>query len=165
MGALVPALRPAALAEHKSSSLGAILHAMENFTLSDHIMLLQPTSPLRSTFDVKESWRIYERDPTRSLVSVCELPQKPATLFSLMTDVGDPSATELGGAAPRYPEQRIHYLNGAVFLFSQTYVKERMCLFDERSHIYEMPPERSVDVDTELDFQVAEFLLSRMAAS
>ncbi len=50
-------------------------------------------------------------------------------------------------------------MNGAIFLFSQHYVNVEGRLFDEHSQIYDMPMERSIDVDTELDFRIAELLL------
>lgn len=163
LGANVPFLRPTHLANHDSSSLDAIRHAMVHCGLSEQIMLLQPTSPLRSATDIKQAWGTHQTDLTRTLVSVCALPQKPSTLFTLKA--GTDTTPELGKPAPRFPDETIHFMNGAIYSFSQSYFKAQGRLFDERSQAYEMPPERSVDVDTELDFRIAEFLLVQSRAS
>jgi CMP-N,N'-diacetyllegionaminic acid synthase len=162
LGANVPFLRPTHLADHDSSSLDAIRHTMAHSGLSEHIMLLQPTSPLRSATDIKKAWGIHQTNLTRPLVSVCALPQKPTTLFTLRA--GADATPELGKPAPRLLEEMIHFMNGAIYLFSQSYVRAQGRLFDDHSQIYEMPPERSIDVDTELDFRIAEFLLLQSRA-
>jgi CMP-N,N'-diacetyllegionaminic acid synthase len=157
LGANVPFLRPSHLAKHDSSSLDAIRHVMLQGGLSERIMLLQPTSPLRSATDIKQAWDLHKADLKRPLVSVCALPQKPTTLFSLR---GTADATaELGQPALRFLDEIIHFMNGAIYLFSQSYVRTQGRLFDDHSQAYVMPLERSIDVDTELDFRIAEFLL------
>ncbi len=157
LGAQVPFLRPTHLAGHDSSSLDAIRHAIANGGLSEQIMLLQPTSPLRSVIDIKQAWDIHKLDLTRSLVSVCALPQKPTTLFTLNASVE--ANAELGQPAARFQDEIIHFMNGAIYLFSKSYVRKQGRLFDHQSQTYAMPVERSIDVDTELDFRIAELLL------
>ncbi len=159
LGARVPFLRPAPLADHESSSLDAIRHAMAHGRLSEQVMLLQPTSPLRSAFDIQQAWSIHQANLALPLVSVCALPQKPSTLFTLTAGTKTGRPHELGEPAPRSLDGAIHFINGAIFLFSQDYVRAQGRLYDECSKVYEMPPERSADVDTELDFRIAEFLL------
>jgi CMP-N-acetylneuraminic acid synthetase len=159
LGASIPFLRPAQLADHDSSSLDAIRHAMAHGGLAEQVMLLQPTSPLRSPGDIQKAWSIHQADLTRPLVSVCALPQKPSTLFTLKSEANASRSPELGEPAPRFLDAAIHFMNGAIFLFSQHYVNVEGRLFDEHSQIYDMPMERSIDVDTELDFRIAELLL------
>jgi CMP-N-acetylneuraminic acid synthetase len=159
LGASVPFLRPAQLANHDSSSLDAIRHAMAHGGLAEQVMLLQPTSPLRTAVDIQQAWSIHLADLARPLVSVCALPQKPSTLFALRAGANVGRPPELGEPVLQSLDAALHFMNGAIYVFSQSYVGAQGGLFDDRSQIYEMPPERSVDVDTELDFRVAEFLL------
>ncbi len=132
---------------------------MAHGRLSEQVMLLQPTSPLRSAFDIQQAWSIHQANLALPLVSVCALPQKPSTLFTLTAGTKTGRPHELGEPAPRSLDGAIHFINGAIFLFSQDYVRAQGRLYDECSKVYEMPPERSADVDTELDFRIAEFLL------
>jgi hypothetical protein len=65
---------------------------------------------------------------------------------------------KLGEPASRFPNVAILYMNGAICVFSESRVKAHGRLLDEYSEVDEIPLERSIDVDTELNFQIAEFL-------
>lgn len=170
-GADVPFLRPAVLAQDSSPHIDTLLHAIEWLReheghVPDYIVLLQPTSPLRTSEDIDAGIAIAQQHSAPAVVSVCEVKPHPylscklagdGTLYPLMTtDLGDPRRQDLPAAyAP----------NGAL------YVNKTMSLLNDQTFLpagtlpYLMPPKRSIDVDTDWDFELAELVLRHLLES
>ena len=81
-GAEVPFLRPAELARDDSPHIPVVVHAVEwleshEDMRSDYVLLLQPTSPLRSTEDIENAIRLALEKDADSVVGVCEASSHP----------------------------------------------------------------------------------------
>ena len=157
-GAEVPFLRPERYARDETSSLSVIRYHMEVSKLREHIMLLQPTSPLRSVSDVRDAWELYKEDMGKtSVVSATRFVSNPANVYQVIEGEGNHrKCLRLGRSAFEQPERQLYVLNGAIYIFSQTYVNRNQFLYDSNSRVFVMPHERSIDIDTELDFLDAE---------
>lgn len=167
VGLSVPYMRPAHLATDTASSRDAILDAM-NWADSqgigyDCVVLLQPTSPLRTAEDVKGCISLY-RDDIDMSVSVTECTANPyyncfepdAKGF-LRISKGDGLITRRQDAPPAYE------LNGAVYAINPRSIREKpMGAFTKRVP-YPMPAERSIDIDRPIDLIVAEALVKSQA--
>lgn len=160
-GAQVPCLRPAHLALDNTSSLDVVLHELGAFPDCSLGVLIQPTSPLVLAADIAGAVRLLEARRARSVVSVCEAPVSPATLFSLVDDATHemrPVRRPMPGD-PREQKQRWVSLNGALYAFRPNWLRNSRTFIDDATLAYVMPTNRSVDVDIESDWMLAESLL------
>lgn len=62
---------------------------------------------------------------------------------------------------PRQDLEEFYYLNGAIYLISREEL-DSTAMFTKESYAYIMPEERSIDIDNEIDFMLAETLLKRI---
>ncbi len=160
-GAEVPFLRPAELAKDETPSITIVLHALEQFSEVEQILLLQPTSPLRTTSDIDEIVKLSREHQAPAAVSVCESSKHPYWMFSFGKDrilspfTGNPIATR------RQDLPKAYILNGALYLAKTDWIQQNRSFFSPETIGYVMPPERSVDIDTLLDWEWVEFLKSK----
>ena len=166
-GADVPFLRPTELSGDKSSSISAVQHGLgwlkeyegEQY---DYLMILQPTSPMRTAEDIDECIRLVVDTGADSVMSMYEL-----TDFSLkkIKKIKDgiilPFFQEEGATSSmRQDLEKMYKRNCAVYLTKVSFIKEGD-LFGKISRAYIMPEERSVDINQPVDFDLAEFWLAR----
>jgi CMP-N-acetylneuraminic acid synthetase len=164
-GAEVPFLRPAELAQDHSPHIDVVLHALHwladhEGALPEHLLLLQPTSPLRQARDIDAAIALARRPPPPpAVVSVCEAPLHPYWAQTILAD---------GTLAALFPEHQdlrrqdlppLYSLNGALYLTRTEAILRERNVMPAGTRAYVMPAERSVDVDTAWDFRLAEFLL------
>lgn len=163
-GASVPFLRSKSTSEDKASSWDAVKEVLDNYSIKgvqfDNVMLLQPTSPLRTAEDIVEAFKIMEKNNAASVVSVCEVDHSPLWCNTLpesgcLEGFLRPEAANTIGrqGLPTY-----YRINGAIYLTKISEVLGKN-LYTDSGFAYVMPRSRSVDIDTELDFKMAEFLL------
>jgi CMP-N,N'-diacetyllegionaminic acid synthase len=157
----VPFLRPSSLATDSAKTVDVVKHSVDFVETRgpkvSSIVTLQPTSPLRSTTDIDAAIDVHLQDTTRSVVSVS--PVHPSAGLWMFIE-GD-TLVPVTGSWPKVGnrEAREAYaLNGAIFVTPRK-VLEAGDLVGPRPRPYIMPRERSVDIDDELDWQIAETLI------
>ena len=163
-GASVPFLRSDEMSTDKASSWGTVQEVLDNFKdlgkEFDTVMLLQPTSPLRTSEDIKNAFAILEEKNADSVVGVCEMDHSPLWSNVLpenrcLDGFIRPEVKESSGrqSLPTY-----YRINGAIYL---TKVTEALGtnLYSDSGYAYIMEQTKSIDIDTELDFKMAEFLI------
>jgi len=162
-GAEVPFLRPKYLATDNTKSIDVVLHALQYLENSgrffDKVMLLQPTSPLRSSADIDASikWSSVRRAP--SIISVCPSEHNPLWANRLPFDYKMDNFIKLEAKAQNKKRNLGFYrLNGAIYLSDCDYLKKQKSFFGKKSIAFLMPQARSVDIDNKIDFEFAEFL-------
>jgi len=165
LGLPVPYRRPAHLATDTAGSREVMLHAMEyadtNSITYDCILLLQPTSPLRSLADIEGCLELYERERPDMAVSVKEASANPYyNCFETDPDTGSLHVSKGNGLITRRQDApRAWVFNGAVYVINPASIRKMPIGAFPRRIPYEMPAERSVDLDTPLDWAIAETLL------
>lgn len=161
-GCETPFVRPKELAEDDSPTVDAVLHAMESVAEKyDYVVLLQPTSPLRTADDVDRCIEVCDSQDAQACVTVSRL-GKPIAFHYLIDKGGMPlcrldAIPDLAsgldaGALPCV-------LNGAVYVVRADFLLRERRFLDAGMRMVTMPPERSVDIDTELDLALADLLL------
>lgn len=158
-GCEVPFSRPAGLALDTTPSMDVLEHALEMLPGFDLVVLLQPTSPLRSTEDIDSCIARCAREAP-AVVSVVELDKSPHWMFTL-----EPSGRMtrlLSGPIParRQDAPPVFVLNGAVYVARTLWLRQHRSFLAQETLAWVMPKERSVDIDTRLDMATAELLLS-----
>jgi CMP-N,N'-diacetyllegionaminic acid synthase len=165
-GAEVPFIRPASLSDDQASGIDACLHATEhaNHKLDyhpDHIVYLQPTSPLRSAADIDAAAKLLTQSGADSVVSlkaVTEFPQWMKTMDA--NHKISPLMEQIEITTTRQDLEKCYILNGAIYLITAASLKKKQSFYGDDTRGYLMPGARSIDIDTLNDFLMAEALLS-----
>jgi len=164
-GARVPFARPRELAMDETRGIEVILHAMdwfeENERAFDLLMLLQPTSPLRTAEDIKAAFAVFAQKQAGAVVSVCACEHPPVWTNTIGSDLCMRDFVKKEALQNRQKFGTFYRLNGAVYLAGWNYLRRNRSFFGERTYAYIMPADRSVDIDSELDLKFAEFLLTQ----
>jgi N,N'-diacetyllegionaminate synthase len=165
-GALVPFLRPSELAGDAVPTAVSSLASLERLESAGNdvgdVILLQPTSPLRSGSDILACWREYDARRSPSVISLVSAEHAPD--LALRSEAGGAVQWHLGAepAARRQDSPDIWWPSGAVFVISLALLrKERRFIVPGVTRGVILPRERSVDVDTADDLAEAE---ARLAA-
>lgn len=151
-GAEVPFLRPIALSDDAATSVDVALHALETLGEgADILLLLQPTSPLRTADDIETGLRLMVGRGAPAAVGVTA-PFKPLRFHVRLGADGTASPFDAGD------ETGLRLLNGAFYAI-RTEVLRRTRTFDPPGALaFEMPQDRSIDIDTAFDWRLAEAL-------
>lgn len=162
-GLVVPFLRPSELATDTAGSYGVILHALDWYERErgiryDRVVLLQPTSPLRTPDDIRRAVSLWTSE-CDMVVTVREARTNPYyNAFEpdaegyLHISKGD------GGYTRRQDAPEVWEYNGAVYVMSVSSLRQGPMSAFRRVIPCPMPDDRSVDLDTPLDWQIAENL-------
>lgn len=161
-GADTPFVRPAELAQDATPGAAPVLHALETLPERyDFVVLLQPTSPLRDSADIDAAIRLCRETGAPACVGVVEPDKSPYWMFT--RDNG-------GRLSPLIPREKLparrqdlpvtYSVNGAVYVASVPWFLREKAFFSPETVGYVMPRERSLDIDDELDFAVAEMVLA-----
>ena len=160
-GVATPFVRPAELAQDDTPSLAVVWHALEHLPEFDWLVLLQPTSPLRSAEDIDGALARCWALNAPACVSVSDAPCTPWWLFRLD---GEHRLHSFMPESER-PQRRqdaptLHTLNGAVYVARVDWLRQTRSFLSAETRAWPMPAERSVDIDSLLDFQLAETLIA-----
>jgi len=167
LGAGTPFLRPKSLSLDRSAISGAILHAISALKQSyGVVLLLQPTSPLRSYRDIDNALELLTLRDAQAIVSVTLAEHHPNFYNRLPGDLcmKDFISSKFT-SSNRQDMPPFYRLNGAVYVAYTKYFLKYKNFFGPKTFAYIMPPERSLDIDTIFDFYFAEFILSKLKNS
>jgi N-acylneuraminate cytidylyltransferase len=156
-----PSLRPSALATDDARTIDAVQHLIADAKVTGgYLLLLQPTSPLRTAEDLKALCAQLEAHPEADAITSVVRHDAPHP-HKIMKIEGAYLKSFLGTLAsvPRQTLPVVYALNGAFYLAPHRVVVEQRTFMPERTLAYEMPPERSVNLDGPLDFLLLEALL------
>ena len=151
-GAEVPFLRPAELATDTAPGIASVLHALDQLPQVSDVLLLQPTSPLRTSADIEAIVALRQQAGRESAVSLTPSAKHPAWMYSLSQDQRLEPLLHLEGAYCRQQLSPAHVLNGALYLATRDFLLTEQAFISHDTVGYLMPAERSVDIDTPLDW-------------
>ena len=163
-GGGVPFLRPAHLAEDESKSIDVISDLVttlvEQGDSYDYIMILQPTSPLRTSGDIDAAIEMAVDNDADSVMSMVELSDFSKKKIKKISDsIIEPFFEAEGNESSRRQDLEPAYKRNCAIYLTRTDLIMQGDLFGEKSVAYIMPEERSVDINTPYDFSLTEFLL------
>lgn len=163
-GGEAPFVRPAELARDDTPGIAPALHALDALPESyDYVVLLQPTSPLRTGADISAALALCVEQNAPACVSVSAPQHAPWWMFRL------DEARRMHSLFPKdaLPARRqdmpeVYALNGAVYVAKVSWLRETRSFLTPETVAYVMPRERALDIDTELDFTVAEAVVGKL---
>jgi CMP-N,N'-diacetyllegionaminic acid synthase len=155
--------RPSELAQDDSPMAPVALHALDTLITKgrryDQVILLQPTCPLRTTEDIDNVLTLLNRSDADAAVSVYRVyDTHPARMYRIKEN-------RLVSYSPdqerrnRQDLEPVYHRNGSLYAILVDALRKEMTFFPPNSRPYVMPRERSLNIDEELDFEWAEFLM------
>lgn len=166
-GAEVPFIRPAELASDDSPEWLAWRHALTYLkdtegNFPDAMVSVPATAPLRLPVDIENCLDKYEMGNADMVITVTDAHRSP--YFNMVKTNPDgsvglviPPATAI---VRRQDVPAVYDMATVAYAARPEFVMERKGVFEGRVLAVHVPPERAVDIDTLLDFQIAEYLLS-----
>ena len=121
-------------------------------------ILLQPTSPLRTSIDIDNALKMLEEASVDQVLSVCIPDKKPSWYRTINSDGYLANYTDFSKISQ---DKHCYLLNGAIYAFKTTCFKDNEGIVAFKTVPYEMPLDRSIDIDRDIDFDLAELLLKR----
>ena len=156
-GCDVPFQRPDNLAEDDTSSMDALLHALEQIPEYEYVALLQPTSPLRTAEDIDACIEKMDRLEVPACVSVTKTDKPPQWMYTLQGDDRlAPVLPEEERVTRRQDAPSTYTLNGAIYVADTNWLVKHKSFMHDETVAYLMPSDRSVDIDDEVDMRIAE---------
>lgn len=167
-GATVPFLRPAELATDQAPKLPVIQHLVEQVERLgqriERIVDLDPTSPLRDLADIAACIDLLD-EHADVVITAYESEKNP--YFNMVERRADgairlvkPPATPIAG---RQAAPRVYAMNASIYVWRRRSLA--LGLWDGEVRLHVMPRERSVDIDSEVDFKLVELLMRQRAES
>jgi N-acylneuraminate cytidylyltransferase len=162
-GCDAPFIRPAEFAKDKSTSDDVIMHALNNILGFDYVIAIQPTSPLLISKDIDGCIDFCISSNAESTVTVVEPEKSPYWTFIM----GDGNKLLPVFEQKYFKQQRqelpVAYMpTGAIKIAESKWFLENKSFYSDSTVGYLIPKERSLDIDSELDFKVFEIIISQL---
>jgi len=156
-GADVPFVRPAYLAQDDTPGIDPILHAINELPHYTYAVLLQVTSPLRTTKDIDNCIQLCIQKNAPACVSVCEVDKHPYWMFTKNEDLQlTPLFSDADLDKRRQDLPLVYALNGAIYMADTNWLKQNKSFVTNETISFLMSKENSIDIDAELDFVLLE---------
>jgi pseudaminic acid cytidylyltransferase len=165
-GVEVPFIRPSKLASDSASTIDVIIHAVSYYKANgekyDYVIILQPTSPLRSSQHISGAIKLLQEKKADAIISVCETEHSPLWANTLSENsslelfLREEIKNKRSQDLPKY-----YRLNGAIYLINvMNLLAEKTMFISNNIYAYKMNKKSSVDIDEDLDFLFAECILN-----
>lgn len=162
LGVKVPFLRPKKLASDTTSTYEVLLHELEKLKQAkrnyDFFILLQPTSPFRTGKHILEALSFYNKD-LEMIVSVKETKSNPYYILREEDEKGFLIPSKISSATRRQDVPNVWELNGAIYIINTTAILSAPISHFNKVKKYVMDEFSSHDIDTMLDWHIAEVIL------
>lgn len=165
-GIPVPFMRPSPLAADDTPMLDVVLHAVANLgEPAEAYVLLQPTAPFRTAADIDAALRELSDSKADAVVSVREVPGELRAPWQLRIE-GRRLLRMDGASLAALPTRRqdlapTYIRNGAIYAFTSESLRRTGSIYGTNCVPYVMPAARSLNLDSELDWEEAERALAR----
>jgi len=158
--------RPSELATDEAPKLPAIRHCFSEVERLagksyDTLVDLDATSPLRTPDDIRKAVEYLEIGGAGNVISV--MPSRRSPYFN-MIEIGEDGAVNLSKSLEKniYRRQdapKSYDMNASIYVWNRESLFTEEKIINANTRAYIMPEDRSIDIDSELDFQLVEFLM------
>jgi len=163
-GAEVPFIRPKELAGDSVATVDVLLHSIrwleDKQYLFDILVLLHATTPLRSVEDIDNSIALLVKEKADNIISVTEAHRNPYFNMVEINKNGYAALAKQGNFTTRQAAPLIYDMNSSIYVWWKELLKEKKKIFLDKTKIYVMPKERSIDIDDNIDFKIAEMMMA-----
>lgn len=156
----VPGLRPAHLATDTASSFDVVMQVLDEYEAAhgavDGVMLLQPTSPFRSSESIRRAVLLFQQDVSRSVVSVAIASSHPAWCFKLDGDMLTPFLGWESLSKRSQDLEPAYTLDGSIYLLAPDVLRQQQRFVGPGTVPLVITDGReSLDIDTPEDWDIA----------
>jgi CMP-N-acetylneuraminic acid synthetase len=164
-GADVPFMRPEALSHDPATIVDVVLHALEHYQCQgdnfDQVCVLLPTAPFVAVSDIHEAIKMFNGRDEEALLSVTTTESPPYNAWLI--------DSEENNLTPCFPDSvyrvtkstecpKTYKSNGAILIADVKAIQKNKGYQSGKIIPFVMPPVRSLDIDTELEYQFSVFL-------
>ena len=135
----VPFVRPDEFATDTSPSIDFLVHAIKNIPDYKHIMMLQPTSPLRDVADIDSFIEFFFTHKAKACVSVTETSKSPYWMYRIMGDCKMEPIIDEELIVRRQDLPRTYVLNGALYIAEISWLLNSNSFLTKETIAYQMP--------------------------
>lgn len=165
-GIKVPFLRPAQLATDTAGTYEVLLHALSYYekhkALPEVLVLLQPTSPFRTSRHINEALALFKTEKEIDMVvSVSETKSNPYYILFEEDEAGFLRPSKTGDFTRRQDCPKVWEYNGAIYVINVASLKKASFSSFSKIKKYEMDQLASLDLDTHADWLLAEILMKQ----
>lgn len=163
--------RPAELASDTAAKIPAIRHCVEQaeyfFKEPFNVIVdLDATSPLRLVEDIQGAVDLLERNHVSNVITAA--PARRSPYFNLV-ELGDDEVVRLSKPLEkpivrRQDSPQCFDMNASIYVWTRTALFECPTLFNVDTRLFVMPEERSIDIDSDLDFEIVEIMMRKRVA-
>ena len=166
LGVEVPFARPPELAQDDTPTIPVLQDVVRKLEAMgdsyDAILTLQPTNPLRRVEDIDGAIELLEQTGADSVISFSEVGERhPARMKWIDAEgrVSDPTFAEEFEGRPRQQLSKLYLRDGSIYLTRRSVLMEQNSLKGADCRAWIVPEERSRNIDTMFDLQIAELVL------
>ena len=169
-GAEVPFKRPDRLATSSASTMTVIKHALDTLEFAgysvEYLLLLQPTSPLRNSTHIDDAIACFLSNQADSVIGVTEVDHPMEWTGEVPENLSMDSFLDLDLNLRSQEFPKRYRINGAIYIANVSkLIEKNSFLLDTGTFAYIMDGVASIDIDTKLDFMLAETLLEKQLAT
>lgn len=159
-GCDVPFVRPAELAADDTPGIAPVLHAVQQLPNYDYVVLLQPTSPMRSVKDIDGCIQSCVNGGATACVSVVETDKNPYWMYFMREQNRMTPVIQMDKPVERRQDvEPIYAVNGAVYVAQISWLLQQKTFVTPETKAYVMPKIRSFDIDTITDLTIIRALM------
>ena len=159
--------RPAEFSQDDSPKIPVIKHALEESEKKfnckfSHIIDLDITAPLRNIEDIRKAYKIFLKDSFDNLITGTRSRKNPYFNMIELTN----GKVELSKQLKHMPVNRqqspqVYDMNASIYIWTRDFLLKENSLFSGRLGFYEMPEDRSIDIDSPLEWEIVKMLLKK----
>ena len=161
----VPFMRPTELAKDDSLTIDFIYHALSNLENVEDVLLLQPTSPLRRKDDIYSIFNLRKRLDSDSAISISPSEKNLALYQELDSKNRIKPIIKNQEILPRQFYKKKYIINGSMYLSSKDSILKNKSLVTSNTVGYIMPENLGIDIDNQLDWDIAQYLMEKLIAN
>jgi CMP-N,N'-diacetyllegionaminic acid synthase len=157
-------MRPKEISGDRTPMIEVVLHALDAIDTPngtyEHLILLQPTSPARTSDDVAGAYEQILLSGVDSIISVfADADNHPARAYTLRENRLYAYEKEPIGSL-RQDLPTVYHRNGAIYLSKVEFIRRCRRLWSDSPQAYVMPKERSLNIDDDVDLLIADLLMT-----
>lgn len=150
------------LAKDTTPTSEVLLDFLKGIPEKSTFILCQATSPFRTGEDIKHAFDLFNPQQDDAVVS-CTLSAKSLSFFTRITEAGYiPDIAGLDKGYRRQNQASYYYPNGAIFISTREAYERTQSFFTVKTKASVMSEEHSLDIDTRMDYEYAQYILNTM---
>ena len=159
--------RPKELSRDDSPKIPVIRHVLEESEKKfnckfDHIIDLDATSPLRDIEDIRKAYKVFLNKSFDNLITGTRSRKNPYfNMIEIKNGEIELSKKLKNTYATRQQAPQVYDMNASIYIWSRDFLLKENSLFSGRLGFYEMPEERSIDIDSQLDWEVVQMIMEK----